>query len=101
MKKDAVLEKTRETVGMTDLEALLAMEDDDIDCSDIEAFTKEWLDTVDGFMEAPEKEMISIRLDRSTLNFYRGFGKGYQKRINAVLRAYAESAQRRRIARKV
>jgi Uncharacterized protein conserved in bacteria len=71
----------------------MAMNDDDIDCSEIEAFSKEWLDAVEGFMEVPEKEMISIRIDRPTLEFYRRFGKGYQKRINAVLRAYAETVE--------
>ncbi len=80
----------------TDLEALAAMSDDDIDCSDIEAFSEEWLRSAEWLAEQPEKEMISIRLDRPTLEFYRSFGKGYQKRINAVLRAFAETTERRR-----
>ena len=79
----------------TDFEALAAMTDDDIDCSDIEAFTKEFLATVEGFAEVPEKELVSIRIDKPVLNFYRRLGKGYQTRINAVLRTYAEMAQKR------
>ena len=93
MKKE---KKTR-----TDLEALAAMTDDDIDCSDIEMFTEEWLKSAEWLVEQPEKEMISIRLDRPTLEFYRSFGKGYQKRINAVLRAFAETTEKRRMTKKV
>jgi uncharacterized protein (DUF4415 family) len=75
----------------TDFEKLAAMADEDIDCSDIPEFTEEFLATVEGFVEAPEKELISIRIDRPILDFYRRTGKSYQTRINAVLRAYAES----------
>ena len=46
----------------TDFEKLAAMTDDEIDCSDIEEFTEEFLATVEGFAEIPEKEMISIRI---------------------------------------
>ena len=80
----------------TDLEALAAMNDEDIDCSDIEAFSDEFLAAVDGFAEVPEKELISIRIDRPVLDFYRKAGKGYQTRMNAVLRAYAETTEKRR-----
>jgi uncharacterized protein (DUF4415 family) len=81
----------------TDFESLAAMKDDDIDCSDIEAFTKEFLDAVDGFAEVPEKELVSIRIDKPVLKFYRQTGRGYQTRMNAVLRAYAEMAQKGQI----
>jgi uncharacterized protein (DUF4415 family) len=45
---------------------------------------------------APEpKRLISLRLDPDVLNFFQKQGRGYQTRINAVLRAYmnANSAQ--------
>jgi uncharacterized protein (DUF4415 family) len=80
----------------TDLEALRAMTDDEIDYSDIPAMDEEFLNSADWFVEAPEKELISIRIDRPVLEFYRGFGKGYQTRMNAVLRAYAETTERKR-----
>ena len=81
----------------TDLEALAAMMDEDIDCSDVEAFTEEWLKSAEWIAETPEKELISIRIDRPVLEFYRKSGRGYQKRINAVLRAFAESSEKRRL----
>ncbi len=34
------------------------------------------------------KDPISIRLDSDVLDFFRSTGKGYQTRINAVLRHY-------------
>jgi uncharacterized protein (DUF4415 family) len=43
----------------------------------------------------PAKEQISIRLDREVLDYFRGTGRRYQTRINAVLKAYVE-AQRRK-----
>ena len=38
----------------------------------------------------PEKELISIRLDKDVLDFFRRKGPKYQTRINAVLRAFVD-----------
>ena len=45
------------------------------------------------------KEPTSIRLDADVLNWFKGSGKGYQTRINAVLRSYVET-QRKAAARR-
>ena len=37
------------------------------------------------------KEPIKLRIDRDVLAFFKSQGKGYQTRINAVLRAYVET----------
>jgi uncharacterized protein (DUF4415 family) len=37
----------------------------------------------------PKKTDIHIRLDTDVLEWYKSQGKGYQTKINAVLRAYA------------
>ena len=37
------------------------------------------------------KEAISIKLDGDVLSFFRREGRGYQTRINAVLRRYVEA----------
>lgn len=42
----------------------------------------------------PSKERISIRLDEDVLEFFRSQGRGYQSRINAVLRAFVEAKKR-------
>ncbi len=45
---------------------------------------------------APEpKAAVSIRLDRDVLDFFKRQGKGYQTRMNAVLRAYMEAVEKK------
>ena len=39
-----------------------------------------------GKQRAPTKEQISIRLDADVLEHYRGSGRGWQSRVNEVLR---------------
>ena len=39
------------------------------------------------------KQAISVRLDADVLNFFRAGGRGYQTRINAVLRSYMKAHQ--------
>jgi uncharacterized protein (DUF4415 family) len=43
----------------------------------------------------PKKAPISIRLDADVLAFFKASGPGYQKRINAVLRAVMDAAAAR------
>jgi uncharacterized protein (DUF4415 family) len=40
--------------------------------------------------KTPEKQAISIKLDKDLLDFFKGQGRGYQTRINAVLRHYVD-----------
>ena len=37
-----------------------------------------------------EKQAVSIRLDKDVLDFFKSDGRGYQTRINAVLRTYMQ-----------
>lgn len=37
------------------------------------------------------KRQLTLRLDVDVLNWYRATGKGYQSRMNAVLKAYKEA----------
>jgi uncharacterized protein (DUF4415 family) len=41
----------------------------------------------------PSKESVALRVDQDVLDWVRKQGKGYQTRINAVLRAYEEARQ--------
>ncbi|GAB5505142.1 MAG: BrnA antitoxin family protein [Rhizobiaceae bacterium] len=41
-----------------------------------------------------EKKAVSIRLDSDVLNFFKAEGKGYQTRINAVLRSYMQEIRK-------
>lgn len=36
----------------------------------------------------PKKKAISIRVDEDVLDYFKKQGKGYQRRINAVLRSF-------------
>ncbi|MCK5867384.1 MAG: BrnA antitoxin family protein [Mycoplasmataceae bacterium] len=66
------------------------MSDKDIDYSEIPEFDEEFLRTVE-MKITPEKKSIAIRLDADVLEWMKSQGKGYQSRINAVLRSYYEA----------
>lgn len=42
----------------------------------------------------PRKQHVHIMLDPDVLDFFRADGRGYQGRINAVLRAYVEARRK-------
>ena len=43
-------------------------------------------------IEYPEnKKPVTLRLDRDVLDWFKSTGKGYQTRINAILRSYVEA----------
>lgn len=70
-----------------DLERLEAMPDEDIDYSDIPRLTGAQL----AEMRRPEyfrpvKQQITARVDADVLAWLKGQGKGYQSRMNAILR---------------
>ena len=39
------------------------------------------------------KKVVTIRIDRDVLDWFKKGGKGYQSRMNAVLRSYMESIE--------
>ena len=45
-------------------------------------------------LETPTKEAISIKLDSDVLKWFRRDGKGYQTRINSVLRHFVENVKK-------
>ncbi len=74
----------------SDLKRLDAINDKDINYSDIPEFDEEFLRTVDIVIK-PEKKPVALRLDADVLEWMKSQGKGYQSRINAILRAYYEA----------
>lgn len=44
---------------------------------------------------APPKRMLTVRLDADVFDWLRGLGKGYQTKLNALLRAAKEVAEKR------
>lgn len=67
-----------------------AQSDSDIDTSDIPELDPDFFKSADLRMPA-KKASITVRLDSDVLDWFRGQGKGYQTRINAVLRTYMEA----------
>lgn len=53
----------------------------------------DWTDAV--IVQRPGKATLSIRLDDDVLAFFKAGGRGYQTRINAVLRAWMEAQKAR------
>ncbi len=76
----------------SDLKRLDAMKDEEIDYSEIPEFDEEFLRQVE-MKVSPGKKPVSLRLDSDVLAWMKGQGKGYQGRINAILRAYYEAHQ--------
>jgi len=76
------------------LKRLDAVKDENIDYSDIPELDDEfWENAV---IEYPEKKKpITLRLDADLLEWFKSMGKGYQTRINAILRSYYEAHKRK------
>jgi uncharacterized protein (DUF4415 family) len=69
------------------LRALAARPDSEIDFSDVPEMTDEqWKNAERGHFYRPVKRQITARVDADVLEWLKAQGKGYQSRINAILR---------------
>ena len=73
-----------------ELEASIAADPDDVH------ETPDWGQAVLGL--PPRKEHINIRIDADVLAWFKQTGRGYQTRMNNVLRAFVESRKQARRA---
>ena len=80
-----------------DLAALAALRDEEIDLTDLPEVL-DWSGAVVGKYYRPIKKSLTIRLDADVLAWLKAQGRGYQTRINMLLRAAMESRARRRRA---
>ncbi len=72
------------------LNQIKAIKDEDIDYSDIPELDEDFWQKAE--VRLPEaKTGVYIRLDGDVLDWLKSQGKGYQTRINAILRAYYEA----------
>ena len=81
----------------TDYECLDAMKDEDIDFSDIPEATPEMFARAvlrRNFKPIPRKKQLTLRVDSDVVDWYKNQGRGYQTRINSLLRAYMKEHQR-------
>lgn len=82
--------------SLTDWERLDALQDEDIDLSDLPEITPEMFAKAvvqRGLKATRKKQQITIRVDDDVLEWFRSQGRGYQTRINSLLRAYMEAHQ--------
>ena len=74
-------------VQIAELKALALRPDSEIDFSDIPELSDEkWKNAVRGHFFRPIKEQITARLDRDVLAWLKSNGRGYQSRMNDILR---------------
>ena len=87
------IEEIRKMKDLTDWDRVKARTEDPP--HDEDDFEVDWSTAVrvDGFRKKP----VSLRLDPEILTFFQAQGKGYQTRINAVLRAYKEAFEKAQI----
>ena|ERR1035438_2260422 len=77
------------------LRAIAARPDSEIDFSDIPEMTDEqWKNAERGHFYRPVKRQITARVDADVLEWLKSQGKGYQSRINAILRREMLAAHR-------
>ena len=80
-----------------ELKTLAEMSDDDIDYSDIPQIT-DFSGFEVGRFYRPVKETVTMRLDADVLHWLKQGGRGYQSRLNAILRKEMTSQPNKRKA---
>ncbi|CCD30249.1 Conserved hypothetical protein [Candidatus Glomeribacter gigasporarum BEG34] len=76
----------------TDWKRLETMSDNEIDTSDIPELGEDFFERAE--LREPPKQPVTLRLDTDVLEWFREHGKGYQTRINKLLRMYMQAKQR-------
>ena len=72
------------------LKEIKKIKDTSIDYSDIPELDDSFWNNAK--IASPEnKKPVTLRLDRDILDWFKSTGKGYQTRINAILRSYIDS----------
>ena len=74
------------------LEEIKSIPDAEIDYSDIAALGPEFWQKAKVVFPHPKKS-VTIRIDGDVLDWFKNAGKGYQSRMNAVLRSYMENME--------
>ena len=83
-------EKDSKMKSQTDWEKFDALTDSEIDTTDIPPLDDSFFAHAE--LRLPEtKQTITIRLDKDVVDWFKSRGKGYQTRMNAVLRMYMQA----------
>jgi len=78
----------------TDGKRLAEMEDEAIDTGDIPELDDDFFQKAE--LRVPPKQPVTLRIDEDVLVWFKAQGKGYQTRINKLLRQYMESQATKR-----
>jgi uncharacterized protein (DUF4415 family) len=71
-----------------ELAALAAKPESEIDFSDLPAtIEQDWQGARRGQFYRPVKKQLTVRIDADVLEWLKSQGKGYQRRLNAILRS--------------
>lgn len=71
-----------------ELAALATKPESDIDFSDLPPLQpNEWAGAERGKFYRPLKQQLTVRIDADVVEWLKGQGKGYQSRLNKILRA--------------
>ncbi len=92
MKQTATLNKS-----LSDWERVDAMTDEEIDLSDCPEISPEMFAKAivrRGLRSPSKKVQLTLRIDSDVVDWFKGQGRGYQSRINALLKAYMEAHHR-------
>ncbi|SEG07261.1 BrnA antitoxin family protein [Nitrosomonas ureae] len=72
------------------LKEIKAIKDEDIDCCDIPELDKTfWKNAV--LVHPEKKERLTVRFDADMVEWFKNQGKGYQTKMNTVLRSFYEA----------
>jgi len=77
------------------LEEINAIKEEDIDTTDIPELDEKFWNNAQLVLPTP-KPSISLRIDSDVLEWFKSIGRGYQTRMNAVLRAYMNAHREKR-----
>ena len=100
---EELLEKSRRGETKTDLAKVEAMTEEELEASirtdpddvwDDEALAHAFQGLPPGIWDTARKQDVHIRLDAEMVDWFKQQGRGYQTRMNAVLRAFVESQKK-------
>lgn len=78
----------------TDWQRMADPSDDKIDTSEVPELDEAFFQRAE--LRVPAKHPVTLRIDEDVLVWFKAQGKGYQTRINRLLRQYMESQTQQR-----
>jgi uncharacterized protein (DUF4415 family) len=88
------------SLSKTNYKKVKKVPDKEIDYSDIPETDEEFWSDAEVLFPA-KKRHVSIRLDDDIISWFKQFGRGYQTKINAVLRSYISNMKKKEAGKSV